>query len=284
MGAKPVAKGKQALAMSTAENRDICRRFFDQVVSNGDLNAVDEICSPDYRLHATLSGPEAIDRQALKELVASWRSSFPDGKITVEDIVAEGDLVAVRMLERGTHLGEFSGMSPSARSVTYGSMSFLRMVDGRISEHWGLLDMPSLLEQIGHHASVKDEHPNILLVRQALDAFNRSDIAEMGAYVAEDIVWHVPGRGRLAGDKRGLAEVIGFFGEAGALGTTTFSIDVRTMMASDDFVSMFVHYHHLRGDDVFDQDGIELFRLADGKISEFWAFIRDSRAFDEFFR
>jgi predicted SnoaL-like aldol condensation-catalyzing enzyme len=55
-------------------------------------------------------------------------------------------------------------------------------------------------------------------------------------------------------------------------------------MAGDAFVSMFVHYHHLRGEEVFDQDGVELFRIASGKIKEFWAFIRDSRAFDEFFR
>ena len=60
--------------------------------------------------------------------------------------------------------------------------------------------------------------------------------------------------------------------------------DVRKMMASGDFVSMLVRYHHVRGDEVFDQDGIELFRLDGGKIKEFWAYIRDSRAFDEFFR
>jgi len=267
-----------------AGNRDICRRFFEEVVSQGDLRVVDEICAPDYRLHATLSGPEAIDRQGLKELVASWRSSFPDGRITVEDMVAEGDLVAARMLERGTHVGEFRGVSPTGRPVAYGSMTFLRVVDDRITDHWGLLDMPSLLEQIGPHAPAKEEHPNIPLVRQALDAFSRSDMVDVKAYLAEDIVWHVPGRGRLGGDKNGLEEVIRFFGEAGVLGTTKLSIDVRRTMASDDSVSMFVHYHHVRGDEVFDQDGIELFRIAGGKIAEFWAFIRDSRSFDEFFR
>jgi predicted ester cyclase len=134
--------------MPTTENRDICRRFFEEVVSQGDVSLVDGICSLDYRLHATLSGPEAIDREGLKELVASWRSSFPDGTITVEDMVAEGDLVAARMLERGTQLGEFRGISPTGRPVAYGSMTFLRVVDGRITDHWGLLDMPNLLEQI----------------------------------------------------------------------------------------------------------------------------------------
>jgi predicted ester cyclase len=135
--------------LPTSENKDICRIFFDKVISQGNLSVVDEICAPEYRLHATLSGPEAIDRERLKELVASWRFSFPDGEITVEDIVAEGDLVAARMLERGTHQGEFRGIPPTGRPVAYGSMTFLRVVDGRITDHWGLLDMPSLLEQIG---------------------------------------------------------------------------------------------------------------------------------------
>lgn len=270
--------------MPTAENKDICRRFFDGVVSQGDLSLVDEICAPDYRLHATLSGPEAIDREALKELVTAWRSSFPDGKIAIEDIVAEGELVAARMLEQGTHSGEFKGISPTGRPVAYGSMTFLRVVDGRITDHWGLLDTPSLLDQINPQPSLHEQHPNIRLVLDGLDAFSRSDMDDIRKYIAEDIVWHVPGRGRLAGDKNGLEEVVAFFGEAGVLGPTNFSIDPRKTMAGDDFVSMFVHYHHLRGEEVFDQDGVELFRIASGKIKEFWAFIRDSRAFDEFFR
>jgi predicted ester cyclase len=134
--------------MDTAENKELCRRFFEEVVSQGDLKVVDEICAEDYRLHATLSGPDAIDREALKELVTSWRSSFPDGNVSVEDMVAEGDLVAARMLETGTHAGQFKQISPTGRHVRYGSMTFLRVVDGRITDHWGLLDMPSLLEQI----------------------------------------------------------------------------------------------------------------------------------------
>jgi predicted ester cyclase len=270
--------------MPPAENKDICRRFFVEVVSQGDLSVVDEICAPDYRLHATLSGPDALDRDALKELVTSWRSSFPDGRISVEDIVAEGDLVGARMLETGTHLGEFKGVSPTGKQVSYGSMTFLLFVDGRITDHWGLLDMPSLLEQIGPSAPMSDDHPNIALVRTALDAFNGSDIDEVKKYVAEDIVWHVPGRGRLAGENYGLDEVMAFFAEAGVLGPTNFHIDAGKMLADDDFVAMFVHYHHDRSGEIFDQDGVELFKLADGRISEFWAFIRDSRAFDEFFR
>jgi predicted ester cyclase len=100
-------------------------------------------------VHATLSGPDAIDVDQMKELVTSFRQSFPDARILIEDIVAEGDLVAARLREQGTHAGAFQGIQPTGRRVTYGSMTFLRVVDGRIVEHWGLLDMPSLLQQIG---------------------------------------------------------------------------------------------------------------------------------------
>ena len=135
--------------MTTDTNKAIARRFFDEVVSNGTLDIVDELCSPDYRLYATLSGPDALDRDHLKDLVRSFRSSFPDARISIEDIVAEGDLVAARLMERGTHTGAFRGIPPTSRPVGYGSMTFLRIVDGRIVDHWGLLDLPSLLQQIG---------------------------------------------------------------------------------------------------------------------------------------
>ncbi len=134
--------------MSTDQNKEVVRRFFDEVVSGGDLGLIDDLCASDYRAHATLSGPEAIDRRALRDLVTSWRSSFPDGSISIEDIVAEGELVAARLEERGTHRGVFRGISPTGKAVKYGSMTFLRIVDGKITEHWGLLDMPSVLEQI----------------------------------------------------------------------------------------------------------------------------------------
>jgi len=137
------------MGVMAEENKAVARRFFEEVVSEGNLDVIDVICAPDYRLHATLSGADAIDRDQLKDLVRSWRSSFGDGRIRIEDIVTEGDLVAARMLETGTHTGEFNGIQPSGKKVSYGSMTFLRILDGKILEHWGLLDMPTLLQQIG---------------------------------------------------------------------------------------------------------------------------------------
>jgi hypothetical protein len=57
------------------ENKAIARRFFEEVVSEGKVDVIDDICAPNYRLHATLSGADAIDRDQLKDLVGSWRFS-----------------------------------------------------------------------------------------------------------------------------------------------------------------------------------------------------------------
>jgi predicted ester cyclase len=135
--------------VTTEENKGVARRFFEEVVREGKLDVIDEICAPNYRLYATLSGSDAIDRDQLKELVRSWRSSFAGGRVAIVDIVAEGDLVAARMHETGTHTGDFQGIQPSGNEVSYGSMTFLRVIDGKIVEHWGMLDMPTLLKQIG---------------------------------------------------------------------------------------------------------------------------------------
>jgi predicted ester cyclase len=142
-------RNEESSEMTTEGNKTVVRRFFDEVVSNGNLAVADELCSPAYRVHATLGGPDAIGVDQMKELVTSFRSSFPDARITIEDIVAEGDLVAARLMEQGTHAGVFQGIQPTGQRVTYGSMTFLRVVDGKIVEHWGLLDLPSLLQQIG---------------------------------------------------------------------------------------------------------------------------------------
>ena len=78
--------------------------------------------------------------------------SFAQTRIRIEELIDEGDLVAARMVEEGTHTGGFRGIPPIGRAVRCGSMTFLRVVDGLIANHWGLLDMASLLQQLGQPA------------------------------------------------------------------------------------------------------------------------------------
>jgi ketosteroid isomerase-like protein len=135
-----------------------------------------------------------------------------------------------------------------------------------------------------------NEHPNVERFRALYEAFSKGDAETVREALAEDLVWHVPGRHRFSGDRSKadtmafFDEVVPEFSETGQPVISTFNIDVEGIHASDDWVFMRVHWNHKRNGKHFDQHGVEVFGLnPDGKISEFWALMRDTMAFDEFF-
>jgi steroid delta-isomerase-like uncharacterized protein len=133
--------------MNEPQNKTLYRRWFTEVVSNGDLTATDELLAEDYRLHFPgMPGP--VDREGHKQLVAMFRRGFPDWTETVEDVIAEDDRVVVRLLGRGTHLGEFQGMPPTGHRVSATGIGIARVSNGRIAEAWAAYDALGLLEQL----------------------------------------------------------------------------------------------------------------------------------------
>jgi C-1 hydroxylase len=82
-------------------------------------------------------------------LMGSFMSAFPDLRFEVEDLVADGDLVAARMRARATHCGEFMGLPPTGRQVSVLVMGQVRVAEGRIVEHWNVMDEVHLLQQLG---------------------------------------------------------------------------------------------------------------------------------------
>jgi predicted ester cyclase len=88
--------------------------------------------------------------QTLKEMVfARLYRAFPDLHITVEDVIAEGDKVVERDTITGTHQGEYMGLPPTGKSVAYSEIFIMRFVNGRIAEIWGVVDVFSLMKQLG---------------------------------------------------------------------------------------------------------------------------------------
>ena len=140
--------------MSTPEelrNKETLRRFQD-VTNMGDAalvsKVIDELVDPDVLIRTPL--PVATTgAQALKEVFLRLRAAFPDLRITVEDMVAEGDRVASRNTVTGTQQGAYMGLAPSGRRVTYDEMFIVRFVDGRIAETWGVVDVLSQMRQLG---------------------------------------------------------------------------------------------------------------------------------------
>jgi steroid delta-isomerase-like uncharacterized protein len=140
--------------MSTAReptNRATTRRFH-EAVNTGDAEliskTIDEVFQPDALIRTPLP-IDAAGAALVKELFARLRQAFPDLQVAIEDLVAEGDKVVSRNVVTGTHQGEYMGLPPTGRSVTYNEIFILRFVDGRIAETWGVVDVLSQMKQLG---------------------------------------------------------------------------------------------------------------------------------------
>ena len=140
--------------MSSAQatsNKATFRRFHD-AMNTGDAEliskTIDELVEPDVLIHTPLP-VEATGAQAIKEVFGRLHRAFPDLHITVEDLIAEGDKVVSRNSVTGTHHGEYMGLPPTGKSVTYNEIFIFRFVNGRIAETWGVVDVFSQMRQLG---------------------------------------------------------------------------------------------------------------------------------------
>jgi steroid delta-isomerase-like uncharacterized protein len=122
-------------------------RFTQDFLTTGDAALAEEFISPDIVLH--FAGQEQRGRDAYLAIVAANGDVFADLLWKVEDMVADGDTVAVRYTMTGTHRGEFSGVPATDRAVVAQSMAFYRLADGKIVEERAQLDMLGILQQIG---------------------------------------------------------------------------------------------------------------------------------------
>jgi ketosteroid isomerase-like protein len=131
--------------MSAQENMTLARRFMEARVT-GDLDALDEIMTPDYVSHAKLLPDQQPDREGEKWVVAQFAAAFSNRRLLVEDQVAGGDKVVTRFIVHLTHdRGEIMGVAPSGREMTNRAIVVHRIVEGKIAEEWGLGTLGSKL-------------------------------------------------------------------------------------------------------------------------------------------
>ena len=134
-----------------ASNKATFRRFQD-AMNTGDAEliskTIDEIVEPDALIRTPLP-LEASGPQKLKQVFARLHRAFPDLQITVEDLIAEGDKVVGRNSVTGTQQGEYMGLPPTGKSVTYNEIFIFRFAHGRIAETWGVVDVFSQMQQLG---------------------------------------------------------------------------------------------------------------------------------------
>jgi steroid delta-isomerase-like uncharacterized protein len=125
---------------------------FEEALSSGDWelisNTIEEVVAPDALIRTPLP-IEATGADLLKEVFRRLHRAFPDLHITIEDLIAEGDKVVVRNTITGTHQGEYVGLPPTGRSITYNEIFIVRFAGSRIVETWGVVDVLSQLRQLG---------------------------------------------------------------------------------------------------------------------------------------
>jgi len=135
--------------MSIEENKTMDRRFYEEVWNGGNLAVVDEFVAANYVDHdpqptGALEGVEGI-----KQSVTMYRTAFPDAHFTIEDQIAEGDLLVTRWRARGTHQGPLMGIPPTGKPAMVTGISITRWASGKVVEGWTNFDALGLLQQLG---------------------------------------------------------------------------------------------------------------------------------------
>jgi steroid delta-isomerase-like uncharacterized protein len=130
------------------DNETLVRRWFEEVWNHGRVEAVDEMMAADCVAHG-LGDAQVVGTAAFKAFHAKFKGAFPDIRITVDDVISQGDRAAVRFTIRATHGGDHLGVPATGRAVTVPAMSFVRCRNGQIVEGWNSVDMLGMLQQVG---------------------------------------------------------------------------------------------------------------------------------------
>lgn len=126
------------------QNKALIRRWLDEVLTRGDMRCIEELFSPNYVLHDPSLVREVHGHEGVEQYAATFRAASPDVCFTVEDQIAEGDMVVTRWTARGTHREKFLGISATGEQMKVTGIEFDRVVDGKIDEAW-----------VGYHLSTE---------------------------------------------------------------------------------------------------------------------------------
>jgi steroid delta-isomerase-like uncharacterized protein len=131
----------------------VVRRNTEEVQGKGDFAVFDELFADDFVDHTPQEGVTA-DKAGVKILYSGLREAFPDFHAVIHWQAAEGNLVTTYKIYHGTHRGEFLGVAPTGREVHFETVDAMRVVDGKITEHWGAANLLSLVRQLNEPAPV----------------------------------------------------------------------------------------------------------------------------------
>ncbi len=134
--------------MSEAHNKEVTRRFSAEVWGEGNFALADELLAPELIEHTPFP-PGEPGLVGHKKFLAIFRTAFPDLTVTVDDVIAEGNLTYLRWHGSGTHQGSLMNIAPTGNPVEITGMDICRLEDGKIVERWAEVNTLGLMQQVG---------------------------------------------------------------------------------------------------------------------------------------
>lgn len=137
------------MASNAEEHRQLFRRWFEEMWNQKHYDVAHEIVDPGFIAHGAggqdiKQGPEGVIA-----MVKAWHAAMPDGHMTMDDIITEGEFSTIRMTWRATHTGPFGQVPASGAKIEVTSIGIDRVQNGKITEGWGELNLLGMLQQMG---------------------------------------------------------------------------------------------------------------------------------------
>ena len=133
--------------MSTEENKEIVRRFFEAGPSQGNLSIADKLLSPDFVMHTPLPASPGIE--GMNEVITTCRAAFEHLNVTIEDMIADDNNVTARFTAHGIHKGNFMGIQATGKPIAMTGIEIFHIKEGKIIELWGEANLLGLMQQLG---------------------------------------------------------------------------------------------------------------------------------------
>jgi steroid delta-isomerase-like uncharacterized protein len=130
-------------------NKTTVRRLIEEVWNKGYMPVADELYAQNYIHHDSSTPDVGRGPEGEKKRATLYRNAFPDFRLTIEDLVAEGETVVARWSGRGTHKGELNGIAPTGKQINITGVSIARFANNKIAEGWVNWDALGLMQQLG---------------------------------------------------------------------------------------------------------------------------------------
>ena len=134
--------------MSTEGSKALSRRVIEEIINKQNPALADELIDPNFVDHG-IAGMGFKGPEGFKQYVTTFITAFPDLRLTIDDMVAEGDKVALRLTARGTHKGDFMGIAPTGKQFTVTGIVIQRIAGGKMAEGWLVNDVLGMMQQLG---------------------------------------------------------------------------------------------------------------------------------------